>query len=157
MKNAITAIAAAAALLAASLAADAHDYKAGDIEIVHPVARATPPGAPVSGGYMTLRNTGTQPDRLIGGSADFAGKVEVHEMAMDGDVMKMRHLENGLEIPPGGEVMLKPGGYHVMFMQMKEQLQPDTSRKATLVFEKAGEVEVEFDVVTPDKLKMDMH
>jgi len=156
MKKLLTAAAAGAALFTATLVADAHDYKAGDLEIVHPVARATPPGAPVSGGYMTLRNTGGEADRLIGGSADFAGKVEIHEMAMDGDVMKMRQLENGLEIPPGGEVVLKPGGYHVMFMQMKEQLEPETSRKATLVFEKAGEVEVDFSVVTPDKLKMDM-
>lgn len=153
MKKAITAIAAAAALFAAAVAADAHDYKVGNLEIVHPVARATPPGAPVSGGYMTIRNTGSEADRLVGGSADFAGKVEVHEMAMDGEVMKMRQLEDGLEIPAGGEVVLKPGGYHVMFMQMKDQLKPDTSRKATLVFEKAGEVEVDFHVVTPDELK----
>ncbi|QKV19302.1 copper chaperone PCu(A)C [Oricola thermophila] len=157
MKKAITAIAAAAALFTAAIAADAHDYKVGNLEIVHPVARATPPGAPVSGGYMTIRNTGSETDRLVGGSADFAGKVEIHEMAMEGDVMKMRQLEDGLEIPAGGEVVLKPGGYHVMFMQMKEQLKPDTGRKAVLVFEKAGEVEVEFSVVTPDKLKMDMH
>ena len=137
-------------------AASAHEYKIGDLEIVHPVARATPPNAPVSGGYMVIRNTGTEPDRLIGGATDFAGKVEVHEMAMEGDVMKMRQLTDGLEIPAGGEVTLKPGGYHVMFMQLKDQLQPDTKKKVTLRFEKAGEIEVEFLVATPDKLNMPM-
>ena len=157
MKTLLTAIAAAAALFAASLCANAHDYTLGDLEIVHPVARATPPGAPVSGGYLTIRNTGDEADRLVGGTASFAGKVEIHEMAMDGDVMKMRKLADGLEIPPGGEVMLKPGGYHVMFMQMKGNLEADTSEKVTLRFEKAGEIEVDFNVVTPDKLKMDMH
>ena len=137
-------------------AASAHEYKIGDLEIVHPVARATPPNAPVSGGYMVIRNTGTEPDFLIGGASDFAGKIEIHEMAMDGDVMKMRQLPDGLEIPAGGEVTLKPGGYHVMFMQLKDQLQPDAKKKVTLRFEKAGEIEVEFLVATPDKLNMPM-
>lgn len=135
---------AALALSTASLLAD--DYKVGALEIMHPVARATPPGAPVSGGYMTIKNTGAEADRLVAGSVDFAGKVEIHEMTMDGDVMKMRQVEGGLEIPAGGEVVLKPGGYHVMFMQLGEQLKEGEKRKATLTFEKAGEVEIEFDV-----------
>ena len=156
MKNALIAVAAAAAFLGASAAAFAESWTLGDLVIENPAARATPPNAPVSGGYMVIRNNGDEPDRLIGGAADFAGKVEIHEMAMDGEVMKMRQLADGLEIPAHGEVTLKPGGYHVMFMQMKEQLEPETSRKATLVFEKAGEVEIDFSVVTPDKLKMDM-
>jgi hypothetical protein len=71
---------------------------------------------------MTIRNTGDKGDVLIGGSAGFAGMVQIHEMKMDGDVMKMREVEEGLAIPPGGEVMLEPGGYHVMFMQLKESL-----------------------------------
>ncbi|MAZ18648.1 copper chaperone PCu(A)C [Oricola sp.] len=141
-------------VLAAS--ASAHEYKIGNLEIIHPLARATPPNAPVSGGYMVIRNTGTEPDRLIGGATDFAGEVEIHEMSMDGEVMKMRQLVDGLEIPAGGEVTLKPGGYHVMFMQLKDQLQPDAKKKVTLRFEKAGEIEVEFLVATPDKLQMPM-
>lgn len=140
-------------LLAAS--AIAQDYKVGNLEIEHPYARATMPGAPVSGGYMVIRNTGSEADRLVAGSADFAGKVEIHEMMMDGDVMKMREIEGGLEIPAGGEVILKPGGYHVMFMMLKEQLNEGESRKATLTFEKAGTIEVEFnvEVVTPGSMK----
>lgn len=135
---------AALALSTASLLA--HDYKVGTLEIMHPVARATPPGAPVSGGYMMIKNTGAEADRLIAGSVDFAGKVEIHEMTMDGDVMKMREVEGGLEIPAGGEVELRPGGYHVMFMKLGEQLKPGEKRKATLTFEKAGNVEIEFNV-----------
>lgn len=151
-----TIIAAASALLFIGGVASAHDYKLGDLEIVHPVARATPPGAPVSGGYMTIRNTGSQPDWLIGGAADFAGKVEIHEMAMEGDVMKMRQLADGLEIPAGGEVTLKPGGYHVMFMQMKQSLAADETYKVTLRFKNAGEIEVDMPALTPDKLQMPM-
>lgn len=147
----------AALLSLAASAAQAGDYKVGSLEIVAPYARATPPNAPVSGGYMVIRNTGTEPDRLIAGEAAFAGKVEIHEMTMDGDVMKMRPVEGGLEIPPGGEVELKPGGYHVMFVQLGEQLNENEKRAATLVFEKAGPVEVEFDVrmIKPGQMKMD--
>ncbi len=125
----------------------AAEVKAGDLVIATPVIKATPPNAPVSGGYMTIGNSGTAGDRLVSGSADFAGKVEIHEMAMEGDVMKMRPVEGGLEIPAGGSVVLKPGGFHVMFMQLKEQMKPGEKRKAKLVFEKAGEVEIEFDVM----------
>ena len=120
--------------------------KVGDLEIVQPYARATPPNAPVSGGYMVIRNSGSEADRLIGGSVDFAGHVEIHEMKMDGDVMKMRELSDGLEIPAGGEVVLKPGGFHIMFMKMKEQLKSGETRTITLEFEKAGTVELELPV-----------
>lgn len=123
-----------------------HEVKIGDLTLHHPYARATAPGAPVSGGYMKIHNAGSAPDYLIGGSADFAGKIEIHEMVMDGDVMKMRPVEGGLEIPAGGEVELKPGGYHVMFMGLNKQLIVDTYEKAKLVFKNAGEVEVEFAV-----------
>lgn len=127
-------------------AAFAHDYKIGELEILHPHARATPPNAPVSGGYMTIRNGGAAADRLIGGAADFAGKIEIHEMVMDGDVMRMREIEGGLEIPAGGEVVLKPGGYHVMFMRLKEQMKPGERRKVTLKFRDAGAIDVDFSV-----------
>lgn len=135
----------------------ATDYKLGDLEIMQPKARATLPGAPVSGGYMTIKNNGDTPDRLIAASVDFAGKTEIHEMAMENDVMKMRELADGLEIPAGGEVVLKPGGYHVMFMQLGEQLKKGEMRKAVLTFEKAGTIEVEFavdDIAGMKKMKM---
>ena len=124
----------------------AHDYKLENLEIMHPHARATLPNAPVSGGYMIIKNTGETADRLVSVSADFAGKSEIHEMSMEGDVMKMRPLADGLEIPAGGEVVLKPGGYHVMFMKLGERLVEGEKRKAILTFEKSGSLEVEFSV-----------
>jgi len=144
LKKTLTAIVAATCLMAGP--AIAKDYKLGDLAIDHPQARATPPKAPVSAGYMTIRNTGSKPDRLVGGTATFAGKVEIHEMKMDGDVMKMRQISGGLEIPAGGEVVLKPGGYHVMFMKLGGQLKAGEKRKATLRFEKAGTIDIEFNV-----------
>jgi len=129
-----------------SAAVSAEDYKLGALEIEHPFARATPPNAPVSGGYLTIRNTGEAADRLVSGEADFAARVEIHEMAMDGDVMKMRQLADGLEIPAGGEVVLKPGGYHVMFIGIDSQFKDGETRTVKLTFEKAGSIEIGFDV-----------
>ena len=138
-------------LLAAALAivvssASAHEYKAGSIEIKHPWARATPKGSEVAGGYMKLINTGTTPDRLIGGTNAVAGKFEIHEMSMDGGVMKMRPLPNGIEIKPGQTVELKPGSYHLMFIGLKQPFEQGKRVKGTLRFEKAGTVEVEYAV-----------
>lgn len=142
----------AAALLATGTAL-AHDYSVGDLIIDHPVARATPANAPVSAGYMTIRNTGATSDRLIGGSVDFAGTVEIHEMAMDGDVMKMREIEGGIEIPPGGEIKLQPGGLHVMFIDMRQQLQEGQEHAGMLTFEKAGDVDVVFNVESLSQIR----
>jgi copper(I)-binding protein len=137
----------AAVLALVANAAFAHEYKAGSIEIKHPWARATPKGSEVAGGYMKLINTGTTPDRLIGGSVPIAGKFEIHEMSMDGGVMKMRPLPNGIEIKPGQTVELKPGAYHLMFVGLKAPFEQGKRVKGTLQFEKAGTVEVEYAVV----------
>ena len=110
----------AAALVLTAGSATAHEYKAGSIEIKHPWARATPKGSEVAGGYMKLINTGKEPDRLIGGSVPIAGKFEIHEMSMDGGVMKMRMQPKGIEIKPGQTVEFKPGSYHLMFVGLKE-------------------------------------
>ena len=87
-----------------------------------------------------------QADRLTGGTLPVAGRFEVHEMAMDGGVMKMRELKKGLEIKPGETVELKPGGFHLMFMDLKQGLKEGESYKGTLVFEKAGKIEVEYKI-----------
>ena len=137
-------IAAASILLAGS--AIAHEYKTADLIINHPVARATPVNAPVSGGYMTITNNGTEADRLVSVAADFAQEVQIHEMSMQGDVMKMRQLEAGIEIPAGGKVMLQPGGFHIMFMKLDKQLKEGEKYDATLIFEKAGSLEVTLNV-----------
>ena len=136
----------AAMLAFATTAVSAHEYKAGSIEIKHPWARATPKGSEVAGGYITLINTGSEPDRLIGGSNAFAGKFEIHEMSMDGGVMKMRMLPKGLEIKPGQTVEFKPGSYHLMFVGLKQPFEKGKRVKGTLQFEKAGTVEVEYAV-----------
>ena len=136
----------AAVLALVANAAFAHEYKAGSIEIKHPWARATPKGSEVAGGYMKLINTGSEPDRLIGGSTVAAGKFEIHEMSMDGGVMKMRMLPKGLEIKPGQTVEFKPGSYHLMFIGLKQPFEQGKRVKGTLQFEKAGTVEVEYAV-----------
>lgn len=126
--------------------ASAHDYKLGTLVIDHPWARATAPTAPVGGGFLTITNTGTTPDRLVSARSAAAGMVQIHEMKMDGNVMRMRELEHGLEIPPGKTVTLAPGGFHLMLMQLKGPLKEHTKVPVTLVFEKAGSVDVELSV-----------
>lgn len=138
----------AAALITPSAIAQGktRTYKVGPIVIESPWARATPGGAQVAGGYLTITNTGQQPDRLIGGSLPLAASVEVHEMSMNDGVMKMRKLANGLQIKPGQSVELKPGSYHLMFMGLHEGLKEGQTIKGTLVFEKAGSVEIGYRV-----------
>ena len=131
-------------------AAFADEYAVGDLVIVDPYARPTPPEAPVTGGYLAIRNNGSEEDRLVGGTAPFAGKIEIHEMKMDGDVMQMREVEGGLVIPAGGEVTLQPGGLHIMFMQLREKMTEGDRHSVTLEFEQAGSVTVEFDIGKPN-------
>lgn len=131
------------ALLPASPAA-AHDVVHGSLEIGNPWARAMPDGAKVGGGYLSVTNRGDEADRLVGASAPFAARVEVHEMSMQDDVMKMRALPNGLAIPPGETVALEPGGLHIMFMGVTDPLVEGDRRRVTLTFEKAGPITVEF-------------
>ena len=123
--------------------AAAHDYKVGALEISQPWARATPPSAPAGGGFLKITNTGTTPDRLISASSPGADIVQVHEMKMDGSIMRMREVEKGLEIPAGGSVVLSPGGYHLMMMGLKAPFKQGASVPVTLVFEKAGKIDVE--------------
>jgi copper(I)-binding protein len=125
----------------------ARDFKAGGLDITDPWSRATPKGASVAGGYMKIKNDGSTPDRLIGGSSDVASKFEVHEMKMENGIAKMRPLEGGLEIKPGETVELKPGSFHVMFTGLKKPLTAGDHIVGTLVFEKAGTVNVQYDVL----------
>ena len=131
---------AAAALFASPAWAQA--YKLGSLEIDQPWTRATPPTAKTGGGFVTITNKGTTPDRLIAARSAVSDKVEIHEMKMDGNVMRMRELDKGLEIPPGATVTLKPGGYHIMFMELKAPFAKDAKIPVTLVFEKAGSIDV---------------
>jgi copper(I)-binding protein len=137
-------LAAAICLLGGS--ATAEDARIGALEIVHPWTRATPKGASNGAAYATIKNTGSTPDRLVGGTVTGAARVEVHEMTMDGNVMRMRELKGGLEIKPGEAATLKPGGIHLMLLDLKAPLQRGKPVKGTLVFERAGTVEVQYDV-----------
>ena len=136
----------AAAFALALNRAHAGDYKAGSLDISDPWSRATPKGASVAAGYMTIKNTGSSPDRLIEGSSDVASRFELHEMKMEDGVAKMRPVKGGLEIKPGETIELKPGSFHVMFVGLKKPLSAGDHVKATLVFEKAGTVSVDYDV-----------
>jgi periplasmic copper chaperone A len=147
MKHVVHTLALGATLLAAAgLSAHAGDATAGDIVITQAWSRATPGGAKIAGGYLTVENKGSAPDRLVSGSGDNIGRVEIHEMAMNNGVMKMRPLDNGLTIEPGKTVKLAPGGYHLMLMDLKQPLKQGDKVPVTLEFEKAGKVAVSLDV-----------
>jgi hypothetical protein len=133
-----------AVLVAAPARAD--EVKAGDLVITQAWSRATPGGAKVGGGYLTIENRGSTPDRLIGGSADVASKVQVHEMSMNNGVMTMRPVEGGLTIDPGKTVKLAPSGYHLMIMDLKSQLKQGDKIPVALEFEKAGKVSIVLNV-----------
>lgn len=126
--------------------AGADVFKVGDLTVASPWTRATPGGAKVAGGYLKVTNNGKSPDRLVKATASIADRMEIHEMSMVDGVMKMRPLANGLTIKPGETVELKPGGFHLMFMDIKQPLKQGEVVKATLTFEKAGTLEVPFNV-----------
>ena len=136
------------ALLVVPFAAPAcaEEIKAGDLVISQAWSRATPGGAKIGGGYLTIENKGTAPDRLIRCSGDIAGKIEPHEMAMKNGVMTMRPLDNGLAIEPGKTVKLAPGGLHLMLFDLKAPLKQGDKVPITLEFEKAGKVTLSLDV-----------
>jgi periplasmic copper chaperone A len=123
------------------------EIQVGALKISQPWSRATPKGAQVGAGYLTITNTGSQPDRLVGGSLVNGSRVEVHRTVTEGGVMKMNPAPGGgLEIKPGQTVTLKPGGYHLMFMDLKAPLREGETIEGTLTFEKAGTVRVPFQV-----------
>ncbi|MCC8536601.1 copper chaperone PCu(A)C [Xanthomonas axonopodis pv. poinsettiicola] len=109
-------------------------------------SRATPPGAPVAGGYLTLRNQSATPDRLVAVESPASAKVEIHEMRMEAGVMRMRHLEQGLVLPSGETVVLGPGGMHLMFIAPYAPFEEGKPVVATLVFERAPRLEVHLQV-----------
>lgn len=144
-------IAFACALTLASFAtmpsALAHEIKIGNLVISHPWSRQSPMGADVSAGFMKITNNGTEDDKLVSATAEIAPVVQIHDMKMEGDVMKMVEVEGGLVIPAGKTVELKPKSLHIMFMQVPQQPMVDSQFKGTLTFEKAGKVDIDYEVV----------
>jgi len=137
------------ALFVAFLAvpAAAQDYRVGTLEIGHPWTRATPSTAPTAGGFLTVTNKGTTPDKLISAKSAAAETVQIHTMKMEGNVMRMREQDGGLEIAPGATVTLAPGHLHLMMMGLKGPLKQGEKVPVTLVFEKAGPIDVELAVM----------
>ena len=127
----------------------------GELTLAAPFARATLPNQPVAGAFLTITNNGAQDDVLVGVSSPIAARGEVHEMAMSGDTMQMRKLEDGLVIPAGETVELKPGGYHLMFMKLNGALVEGETMTATLEFANAGAVEVTFSISPRGAKSMD--
>ncbi len=134
----------------------ANDYRLGPLVIADPWARPTLTGQSVGGGYLSIHNTGTTADRLLGGSMPGAATVEVHEMRMDGDVMRMRELKS-LDLPTGRLVKLEPGGLHLMLTGLKAPLKIGDKLPLKLRFEKAGEIDVVLHVQSKPTPAADAH
>ena len=120
------------------------EYRIGQLKIENPYARATVPGQKAAGGFMKIENKGTA-DQLIAASSPVAGEMQLHTMTMDGNVMKMREVKV-IDVPANGSVELKPGGLHLMFMDIKSPLKAGEAVPVKLKFQKAGEVEIKVPV-----------
>jgi copper(I)-binding protein len=123
----------------------AHNHEKGAIQVHHPWSRATPPGATVAAGYMEIRNRGKEPDRLLGATTPAAQRVELHISVQDGDVARMRQVKS-YEIAPRERYVLRPGGAHLMLVDIAQPLKKGERVKMKLRFERAGELEVELEV-----------
>lgn len=137
----------AALLATAAFSVQAHEYKLGSLDIGHPYARATVPGQPAGGAYFSVENKGSSADKLIALSSPVAKTTEIHTMAMEGNLMKMREVDGGLEIKPGQKIAMQPGnGYHIMLMGLTQPLKAGDKVPLTLTFEKAGKIDVTVNV-----------
>ena len=136
----------ALAYLALFTPVSAHEVTAKGFKISHPWVRALPKGMTVTAGYAKITNTGKEADKLLSASMVGAEKAELHTTIMEGDVAKMRPLAEGLVIGPGETVELKTAGAHIMFLGVSKPLVEDSYMTGTLVFEKAGKIDIEFAV-----------
>ena len=145
--------------LAASLAATAaaaQDFQLGPLKIDQLWARPTVAGMSAGGGFLSVQNSGSKADRLLGGSSPAAAAVEVHEMRMEGDVMRMREIK-ALELPAGKRVTLAPGGFHLMLVGLKAPLKVGDKVPVKLRFETAGEIDVVLQVANKPAPAGEMH
>lgn len=147
----------ALAVLLGFAGAQAHEIKLGNLVIHHPWSRQSPMAADVAAGFMTIVNNGTEDDRLVKVTAEISTAAQIHDMKMVGDVMKMEELPDGIVIPAGGTVKLKPKALHIMFIGLKQQVMEGEEFSGTLTFEKAGTVTVDYEVAAPGGDMSDMH
>jgi copper(I)-binding protein len=130
-------------MLGALLApAEAHEFANGGVTVAHPWARATPGGVKVGGAYFEIKAAAGKGDRLVAASSPVAGSVEIHNHIMEGGVARMRRVD-AIPVAGGKSIVLAPSGYHVMLMDLKGPLKEGDLLKLTLVFEKAGQIEVD--------------
>ncbi|MCW2283355.1 copper(I)-binding protein [Rhodoblastus acidophilus] len=120
---------------------------AGGVEVSQAWSRATVRGASVAAGYLTVDNQGGAADVLKGGVSDRADRIEIHQSREENGIMTMRAVPKGIEIKPGQQLVLKPGGYHLMLIGLKSAFLPGETVRVTLQFEKAGDVGADFKVV----------
>ena len=133
------------ALMAFATSIQAQDAKVGAIKIENAYVRATAPGQPAAGAFMKIENGAAAADQLVSASSPAAGEVQLHQMSMEGNVMKMGQVKD-IAVPANGSVDLKPGGYHIMLMNIKAPLKAGDTVPVKLKFAKAGEVEVKLPV-----------
>ncbi|MFJ3370825.1 copper chaperone PCu(A)C [Pseudomonas sp. NPDC086251] len=149
-----------AALLLPACFANAHEYKAGELQIAHPWSQELPPNAPTVAAYFVIHNEGKTADRLLSVDSPISGTAELHQHVMQNDLMKMQQVPS-VEIPAGGEVTFAPMAYHVMLLNLKDRsLLSDGKRfPLTMHFEKAGDVTVEVSVQkqAPDAMQAHVH
>ena len=135
---------------------DAHEIRLGSLVIHHPWSRQSPAAADVAAGFMSITNPGTQDDRLVSASSEISKTAQIHDMKMEGDVMKMKELPDGVVIPAGATVKFKPKSLHLMFIGLKQQVMEGEEFSGTLTFEKAGTVTVDYEVAAPGGDMSDM-
>lgn len=155
--HAAFATALALAALFGSTAGQAHEIKFGNLVIHHPWSRQAPGAADVAAGFMIITNNGKEDDRLVSCTSENSAGAQIHDMQMVGDVMKMTELTNGLVIPAGGTVKLRPKSLHIMFTGLKQPLVEGEEFSGTLTFEKAGTVTVDYEVTAPGGDMSDMN
>jgi periplasmic copper chaperone A len=146
MSRGFAAIIALALAQLAAANAQAKDFDVGSIHISEPWARATPKGASSGAAYMTITNNGKTPDRVACVSSDASAECQIHTMTMDNGVMMMRPVEGGLEIKPGESLTLRPGGFHMMLVNLKHPLEAGDTLTATLKFDSAGTIDVQYPI-----------
>ena len=129
---------------------DAHGASIGNLEIEHPWSRETKHGMHMAAGFMSITNSGAEDDRLIKATAEVSDIVQLHNMKMENDVMSMFEMKEGIVIPAGQTVELRPMSLHIMFMDMKSHPKLGDKFKGTLTFEKAGTVDIEYEIEAAD-------
>jgi copper(I)-binding protein len=135
--------------MSVALPAIPHEYTAGAIEIIYPFFRATPPGAPTGAGYLIVNNNGAESDRLLGIETEAAERVTFHQTVIDNDVARMVPIEDGIEIPAGGEYRLGLDGTHAMLEGLTAPFGLGQLIPGTLIFDRAGRIDIEFEVEPP--------